>query len=295
MTDFRFNFEQTIRGDAIPTACQHSTESHTMPVIEKLNKCREVECMTSGTGIDDSHSKGPRHKVCDVRLCDGTVHLQHIDLDVTEAELKTENSELKSALNSRSDLVPYIYEGGLKIWECAIDLILFLHQCKVDFENKSVLELGCGVGLPGIYTLTKGAVVHFQDYNVEVIKHVTIPSVAMNTSNGPDRHHKFYAGEWGSLPDLLNPAKADSKKFDFILTSETIYNPDSYPSLIHVVKQLLKRTGVAYLAAKSHYFGVGGSIDLFTEAIDKDGTLVWETVSVVAAGIPRKTLCIIQK
>lgn len=84
-------------------------------------------------------------------------------------------------------------------------------------------------------------------------------------------------------------------RFDFILTSETIYNPDSYPSLIHVVKQLLKRTGVAYLAAKSHYFGVGGSIDLFTEAIDKDGTLVWETVSVVAAGIPRKTLCIIQK
>ena len=35
----------------------HVLESHTMPVIEKLNKCREVECMTNGTGIDDSHSK----------------------------------------------------------------------------------------------------------------------------------------------------------------------------------------------------------------------------------------------
>ena len=59
-----------------------------------------------------------------MRLCDGTVHLRHIDLDVAEAELKTENSELKSALNSRSDLVPYIYEGVEHLINLIIALIL---------------------------------------------------------------------------------------------------------------------------------------------------------------------------
>jgi len=30
--------------------------------------------------------------------------------------------------------------------------------------HRSMLQLGCGAGLPGIYALLHGAVVHFQDY-----------------------------------------------------------------------------------------------------------------------------------
>lgn len=40
----------------------------------------------------------------------------------------------------------------------------YLIEEKVDFRNKRVLDLGCGVGILGIYALTRGATVDFQDY-----------------------------------------------------------------------------------------------------------------------------------
>ena len=41
-------------------------------------------------------------------------------------------------------------------------------------------ELGCGHGLPGILCLLGGASVHFQDFNRQVLTHLTLPNVAAN-------------------------------------------------------------------------------------------------------------------
>jgi len=55
-----------------------------------------------------------------------------------------------------------IYEGGLKIWECSIDLATYIAS-KIDVKDLCVLELGCGAGLPGIVAGVQGArEVHFQ-------------------------------------------------------------------------------------------------------------------------------------
>jgi hypothetical protein len=39
-----------------------------------------------------------------------------------------------------------VYEGGMKIWECSIDLVKYLSGTVVDLHGKKVLELGCGAG-----------------------------------------------------------------------------------------------------------------------------------------------------
>lgn len=48
--------------------------------------------------------------------------------------------------------------GGLKLWECAVDLIQYLREAaatgELSLEGARVLELGCGHGLPGIYAAT---------------------------------------------------------------------------------------------------------------------------------------------
>jgi predicted nicotinamide N-methyase len=45
--------------------------------------------------------------------------------------------------------------GGLKLWECAIDLIRYLREEAVSLQGVRVLELGCGHGLPGVYAATQ--------------------------------------------------------------------------------------------------------------------------------------------
>lgn len=66
--------------------------------------------------------------------------------------------------NSVSDLIPRVYEGGFKIWECSQDLCDFLVDTN-EFEGKRVCDLGCSAGILGILSLAKGAsTVDFQDY-----------------------------------------------------------------------------------------------------------------------------------
>ncbi|KAF9312898.1 hypothetical protein BG003_005817 [Podila horticola] len=93
------------------------------------------------------------------------------------------------ALAGKSDLVKGVYEGGLKTWECALDLVAYLAENKESYDGKRVLELGCGSALPGIYLLTQSSSVRvdLQDYNDQVLKLVTLPNVLLNTHIRPDQ------------------------------------------------------------------------------------------------------------
>ena len=195
---------------------------------------------------------------------------------------------LELSNSCHSDLIPGVYEGGLKVWECAFDLVEYLAKSEIQFSGMRILELGCGAGLPAIFTLIRGASeVHFQDYNPEVIDYVTIPSVLMNTvESTSDCSCKFYSGDWSKLVQLI-----PSGYYNIILTSETIYSPTSQPKLLAAVKHLLcPQGGVAYVATKSYYFGVGGSVNLFKELVKRDGYFDIEKCYVIDCEISREIL-----
>lgn len=81
------------------------------------------------------------------------------------------SSDLPFPLSEKEDIIKDIYEGGFKVWECTLDLLAFLasHK-KFSFANKTVMDLGCGHGLLGIYALQEGArTALFQDFNLEVL------------------------------------------------------------------------------------------------------------------------------
>ena len=84
---------------------------------------------------------------------------------------------LKNTLDAsqqNSDLVSGVYEGGLKVWEASLDLVDYIQANKHEFAGKSIIELGCGQGLPGIQCLKESAAeVVFQDYNQEVLTNAT--------------------------------------------------------------------------------------------------------------------------
>jgi predicted nicotinamide N-methyase len=138
-------------------------------------------------------------------------------------------------------LVSGVYEGGLKIWECSIDLVNYLVSHPEMVKDKRVLEIGCGQGLPGIVCLTQlgASQVTLQDYNQEVLDKATKQTVSLNLTS-PDQSSKcsFLGGSWEHLSTL------DSLKnqFDIILMTETLYNNSYYPSLLNFIDHCLDKS-----------------------------------------------------
>ncbi|KAL1219575.1 hypothetical protein V5N11_029249 [Cardamine amara subsp. amara] len=199
-----------------------------------------------------------------------------------------------------SDLVPGVYEGGLKLWEGSIDLVKALEKesltGNLSFSGKRVLELGCGHALPGIYACLKGAdAIHFQDFNAEVLRCLTIPNLYANLSEKTssvsvsETQVRFFAGEWSEVHQILplvNDGETDKKSgYDIILMAETIYSISAQKSLYELIKRcLVYPDGAVYMAAKKYYFGVGGGTRQFLSMIEKDGVLASTLVSEVTDG-----------
>lgn len=83
--------------------------------------------------------------------------------------------------------------------------------------------------------------------NTEVIQLVTIPNVLLNLTERSSIKNKaeFYAGDWAAFNELsADKYSVDNEKYDIILSSETIYNPDNHKKLLEIFKQLLKAKGV---------------------------------------------------
>lgn len=99
---------------------------------------------------------------------------------------------------------------------------------------------------------------------------------------------RFYSGDWSNY---VAATQATGPRFDLILTCETIYNPANNQKIIDALKQKLrKRTGVAYLAAKTYYFGVGGGLRSFEALVRADGALHTETVWTSLENVQREIL-----
>jgi protein-histidine N-methyltransferase len=70
-------------------------------------------------------------------------------------------SEDRFSAGTQTDLIPGIYEGGFKTWECAIDLVAHLEERISQQEGLSWLkdvratELGCGTALPSMYLFAR--------------------------------------------------------------------------------------------------------------------------------------------
>jgi len=185
-----------------------------------------------------------------------------------------------------SDLIPKVYEGGYKVWECSVDLVEYLKTIS-GLKPKNVLELGCGQGLPGIWALLNGANVVFTDYNKEVLEEVTMPCILHNISiNGLDsqkdeilKRTKLIYGDWNEICSQFN------NECDLILTSETIYNTNYYKSLHNIIQKSLSKDGIALIAAKRYYYGVGGGVDTFLDFVDENKIFQYEIVKNIDAGI----------
>ncbi|XP_065602987.1 histidine protein methyltransferase 1 homolog [Cyrtonyx montezumae] len=314
--DFRFNFfpdedetqEPNAHDGATPHSPEHEHEDNRLPEKKVCIKAAKEHYIPADV-----------NKVLENKVLETVSGLYYVNMSVVELTCQDGTHEediVSKSVSSHSDLIPGVYEGGLKIWECTYDLMDFLSEAEIQFANKSVLDLGCGAGLLGIVALRGNAErVHFQDYNSTVIEEITMPNVVANCVSGdskveskddrkntkpPSKRHKkseclpdklskcrFFSGGWSEVSQLLLGSSKPCSKYDLILTSETIYNPDYYGTLHDTLAQLLAKNGRVYLASKVHYFGVGGGTYLFEKFIEERKVFRSSIVKEVEEGLKR--------
>lgn len=127
--------------------------------------------------------------------------------------------------------------------------------------------------------------------NKEVIELVTIPNVCLNADEEDKdistEKCRFYSGDWEKFSQLIG----EERKYDLILTSETIYNPSNYNKLAEFFLKHLSADGYVLLGAKGYYFGVGGSTVEFQRRLKENYPgLYCESVWKNDSGVKREIL-----
>ncbi|XP_017037415.1 histidine protein methyltransferase 1 homolog [Drosophila kikkawai] len=288
---FKFNFEVEPESPSDPEAVKS-------PFVDKQEGDTEESQATDIKVIEWYHAE--RVKPIDnlISILDfyelnakerevGKTKIRHLVAGFLLEDIKAQTHlDIKKAEENHSDLIAGVYEGGAKIWECTDDLLLYLSEKYEDnsfWKGKRVLDLGCGSGLLGIYAIKMGAQVDFQDYNKDVLEYITYPNILLNADESLSDDEKLeflenqtclYAGDWSHFSLLTK----DLDKYDLILTSETIYNIDNQKKLLETFAGRLKPDGIVLVAAKSHYFGVGGGLEQFTHKIKMEKVFQTENV-----------------
>ncbi|KAL7717661.1 hypothetical protein QTN25_005055 [Entamoeba marina] len=180
----------------------------------------------------------------------------------------------KIKMACKSTIQTGVYEGGFQIWEGGDDLYEFCANNINRFQNKRVLEVGCGQALPSILLKLHGIMVDVADYNKDVLE-TTKQNFIVNSLSLDDT--KFIDGDW----DLLR-----EEPYDCIIGADVTYNPDHQKKLADMINANLKSGGEAIISSKMLYFGNGGRLIDFIEIIKQMGFVV-EMIPVNKTGMLR--------
>jgi predicted nicotinamide N-methyase len=133
--------------------------------------------------------------------------------------------------HGRDDYMPY----WAYLWPGAFLLAEALAEWDFAIPAET-LELGCGLGLAGLVALTRGARVHFSDYDRAPLRFVEQSAQASGFEPGQFTTRLL---DWRELPD---------ERFDLILGADLLYEKRLIPLVAQAIDRLLSPDGIALLA-----------------------------------------------
>jgi predicted nicotinamide N-methyase len=196
--------------------------------------------------------------------------------------IQSDNGMYNELEKQGTDIIPGTYEGGLKVWECSLDLCRYIAK-HTTLKPKFAMELGCGHGLPLCLILRNGlkeggTKAFFADFNDFVLKDVTMANIILNTEGHSAEKIAqsvvLGAGDWLAMSEQLqgktHTATAgklpDNGRFDLILAAETTYTAEAAEETALLLSRHLALDGIGLVATKRYYFGCGGGSDAFRTA-----------------------------
>ncbi|XP_025900871.1 EEF1A lysine methyltransferase 3 [Nothoprocta perdicaria] len=129
------------------------------------------------------------------------------------------------------------------VWEAALALCAYFEEQQMDFQGKSVIELGAGTGIVGILAALLGGDVTITDLPValEQIRE----NVRRNVPAARAPRPRVRALSWGLDHDAF-PRGA----YDVVLGADIVYVPETFPRLVATLRHLAGPRTVALLSSK---------------------------------------------
>ena len=122
----------------------------------------------------------------------------------------------------------------IRLWEAAIVLSEFVAGLPCE-KGASLLELGAGLGAPGLTAAAAGFEVTLSDYEELILDFERINAAASHLDTV-----RFAMLDW------LNPPEME--QYDVIIGAEILFREEFFQPLLNVLRRALKPNGVVYLA-----------------------------------------------
>ncbi|WP_136806626.1 class I SAM-dependent methyltransferase [Desulfosediminicola flagellatus] len=122
----------------------------------------------------------------------------------------------------------------VKLWDSAMILAYTLHGLP-QAEGKRLLEVGAGLGAPGLAAAVNGFDVTITDYEDIILDFERVSAAASGLSNV-----KCEMLDWLAPPEM--------EKFDVLAGAEVLFREEFFQPLLNVFNAYLKPGGVIFLA-----------------------------------------------
>lgn len=113
-----------------------------------------------------------------------------------------------------------------KLWPSSIALLDVLEAHPHLIQNKHVLEIGAGIGLPSLMMAGIAKSIQLSDYDKEAVA-----LLQKNIEHLQLKNAEALQLDWNNMPGNLNP--------DVILLSDVNYDPGQFDVLIHLIDKFL--------------------------------------------------------
>ncbi len=135
----------------------------------------------------------------------------------------------------QDEVIPYWAD----LWPSALGLSYYLAENCLDvLEDARVLELGCGLGLPGLVAAQLGAQLTFTDY-VQAALDFARHNLSLNPATRHPAH--FQCLDWRAIPPEM-------PQFDCLLAADVAYEKRFFTPLYDSIHRLLAPAGCCYLS-----------------------------------------------
>ena len=113
-----------------------------------------------------------------------------------------------------------------KVWPSAIALVKVLQKHQSLIRDKTVLELGAGIGLPSLLMASEAKTIQVSDYDSEAVE-----LLQKNITHLQLQNVQALQMDWNDLPENIDP--------EVIILSDVNYDPTQFETLKKLIEKFI--------------------------------------------------------